>query len=633
MMPGWFFLRRGGSIGSCLGLLLLGHVALGPALAVTDGPEAMAVCGNGVVEPGEECDDGGICIGGPKAGEACWDESSCVEGGVCVGGPREGTQCTSHLACPFGKCVRCRPFGGDGCAANCTREQAVPMNLIPGVAKGNVVLTGTSGIIVNSGFLNLGIPVSGFQTLSIGKARDGKIPLAVRADSVFFPRISVAGIVCGCARGYAAKTCGGTLFEADGVTLSRDCTEPFTAGDAECSGRYPCTFVNGPGLSAAGVVGCWGLEAHNLTLERDCSAVPEAPGGPPLLSVAGAGGPGAALMTVSTLVTALVGSCTGSDPAMGPDGEFCTPDDDLLASPSLRFTLPATTGVASTVIHNASNVAGLELGPFSATGVPFSCTSLEEGRADGATLVGVLATCDQVPLGDLVARSQLAVGEPRATPTVTPTGPTPRPTATPPLIRGDRRDPHRSAGCQAAWRVLGAAPVLDRFGLPRNKLRCYDGDPACDFAVDVPGRCEFLVQLCFNVADPSLPNCQPSGVSSLEILRPDPKQARLPAVQEAWAADRFALESAASHLLDPARPGDGFVYRLPLRPEQRNFCSAPFPIRVVVGGMRKATAHLRLRTRDMAFPARTEVSSLDLVCIRPPLRGGDDLTVTSKLSP
>ncbi|MCX8073229.1 MAG: hypothetical protein N3C12_12375 [Candidatus Binatia bacterium] len=597
------------------GLLLSASAGLAASRQV-----GSAVCGNGTVEEGEECDDGGICIGGPKAGEPCTSEEMCEAGGVCVGGARQGVQCNAHVDCPFGRCVRCRPFGGDHCAANCTKETDVVTNFVPGLVKGNELVPGTSGIIVNSGFLNLAIAVRGFQTWSIGKARDGQIPVAVRASSVDFPRVSVAGLVCGCARGIAAKTCGGTLFEADGVTLSRDCTPVLTAGDAECVGRFPCTFVNGPGNSAAGAVGCGGIEAVNISVARDCGAPESVPPNPPELVIHGANGPGSAVLTSSTLITAIIGSCTGSDPAMGPDGEFCTDDDDWLASPRLQFTLPATTAAASAVIHNASNQAGIDLGPVSAQGAPFDCQTLEQGLAQGATLAGVLAACDQNPLGDLLARSMLAFGEPRATPTPEPTGPTPTPTPTPLLIRGDRRNPQRPAGCQVAWRVMGSDPMLDRYGMAANRVRCTDGDPGCDFAVDRPGLCEFLAQVCLNVVDPIFSSCRPNGVQSVEIMRPDPRKTKLEATREVLAADRFALQSALQHLRDPARPGAGFVFRPPLQPSRINLCSAPFPVQVLVGGMRRATVTLAVRSEDFSFPSRVELSSLKLTCERKPLR-------------
>src|SRR5262249_26046421 len=104
-----------------------------------------AICGNGITEVNEECDDGGICIGGTNAGAVCTSESQCEGEGVCVGGTNELTACTSDATCPGGKCIKCKTFGGDGCAANCTLESTVPFNFVPG--KGTT--SGTSGSVVH----------------------------------------------------------------------------------------------------------------------------------------------------------------------------------------------------------------------------------------------------------------------------------------------------------------------------------------------------------------------------------------------------------------------------------------------------------------------------------------------------
>src|SRR5215467_950673 len=86
------------------------------------GGAAVALCGNGTVEASEQCDDGGICIGGTNAGQACTAEEQCLGNGVCVGGAKDFTGCVADADCPNGACVHCKPFGGDGCAANCTLE-------------------------------------------------------------------------------------------------------------------------------------------------------------------------------------------------------------------------------------------------------------------------------------------------------------------------------------------------------------------------------------------------------------------------------------------------------------------------------------------------------------------------------
>lgn len=573
------------------------------------------LCGNGTVEIGEECDDGGICIGGPNAGTPCTSPASCGGGGVCIGGAREGVGCSTNLDCPFGNCVQCKPFGGDGCASNCTEESDISATFIPGRTQGTTNLTaGTSGIVVHSGVINIAIPINGYHTLTIGKEREGIIPVAVKIDSVNYSRISVSGLVCGCSRGMAAKTCGGTLWDAGGIHLSPDCTEGFTAGDSVCEGRYPCAYINGPGNASSGAIGCNGLSAHNIQITQDCGANSEVPRSP-LLTMTGAGEPGSAIIVNSTAITAVIGNCVGTDPAMGPDGEFCTEDDDLLASPNFRFTLPATTGTATAMLQNTSNIEGLSLGPYSGTGAPFNCRSLAEGSADGAVLAGVLTTCDQIPLGDLASRSQLAIGLPLATPTPTPTGPTPTPTSTPPLIRGGSHKPSLKRGCQVAWKVLQSTARIDRFGLAANHQTCEDADPGCDFAPELPGLCEFLVQVCLNVDNPDQPECIANGVSEVEVISPNPKNSRMPVVKEILSANRFALSNGLQHLLDPQRPLNGFIYKPPLTAAQRNLCSAPFPVQILVGDRPKASVTLKVRSIDQTKPrGKKDTSTLKLIC-------------------
>src|SRR5262245_41605486 len=93
-------------------LLMAGHAVRG----------ADAYCGNGNVEAVEDCDDGGVCIGGTNAGMRCTGEPGCIGAGVCLDGEHALALCQSDSDCPGARCVHCKTFGGDGCAANCTLE-------------------------------------------------------------------------------------------------------------------------------------------------------------------------------------------------------------------------------------------------------------------------------------------------------------------------------------------------------------------------------------------------------------------------------------------------------------------------------------------------------------------------------
>jgi hypothetical protein len=52
-------------------------------------------------------------------------------------------------------------------------------------------------------------------------------------------------------------------------------------------------------------------------------------------------------------------------------------------------------------------------------------------------------------------------------------------------------------------------------------LRCTDGDPACDLDGAADGTCTFGVALCVANHDPRLAKCQPSGMTSFEVMAPD----------------------------------------------------------------------------------------------------------------
>jgi hypothetical protein len=364
-----------------------------------------ARCGNGIVEAdaGEECDDGGTCIGGANAGTHCMADSSC----------RGGT---------------CTPFGGDGCAANCTLEHDVPYTFGPCPGFGipemppsysSCTATATDGDFLLipwlsggscDGGANVNLPcvtdddcpgaacVPPRQVWTVGKERDGKIPVVVKATSVKSPGIPVSTLACGCIHGVAAKTCGGTLFEADGKTLSTDCTPVFskcttalcnTAGEP-CNGKPPCAFVHGAGNTASGTIDCTGLTQTDILYEQD-SGGSSGIEGPALVTTTTHSGPAGSAVIAQTLgITTALGLCTGSDPSVyGPDGVFCTADDPPGGLLSAAGTLPLTTGVATAVVHNANGSDGLDLGPVSASGAPFSCTALECGASSSAAGGGV----------------------------------------------------------------------------------------------------------------------------------------------------------------------------------------------------------------------------------------------------
>ena len=432
-----------------------------PTITNTPGPQ---VCGNGVAEGDEECDDGGICVGGDNAGTACTSESDCIGNGVCVGGAKIGVACASDADCPDSRCVRCRTFGGDGCAANCTFETQVTGLLGPG----------TQAKVYNETFTTspLSLTITGWQILTVGKARNGEVPVVIRAADSSLDRISVSVLACACVRTVAAKTCGGTLFEADGQTLAVDCT---LNDNCASLGKPPCAFLHGPGNAVSGTIGCTTFAPVDMSWTQDAGGTPPPPpgtpppnAGPPVITLSGTGPGGSGLFLTTVRIGNISGACPstpvptptpGGTPTpfpYGPDGLFCTDDDpeEFRGNPN---SIPLLTGQVQVQVLNHYHsvlkkaVPIPTMTPATIQGAPFDCAALLGGNPSvvGASIVGGFTALNLPTLGDIAVVNGFVYSTRTVTPTITqtrtptptPTGPTRTPTRTGTPTRTPTRTP------------------------------------------------------------------------------------------------------------------------------------------------------------------------------------------------
>lgn len=400
-----------------------------------------AVCGNGWVDDGEDCDDGGICIGGNRSGTTCASDDDCGldQDGVCVGGPNDLRGCAHDIDCPDGTCRRCKPFGGDGCSASCTIETTLPFSLrtemstalgepdagtcagdptSPLTCHHDADCTGSgdfvSGICsrgstaaIFSFVVDFPAALSGELPLVVGQAGDdGLVPVAIRADDVDLQRSDVGdALACVCPRVAVGATCGGLVFHRDGTPAS-SCTEEFP-GAVPCPADLPCTAIHGPGNAGSGWIGCQGLAPESAELAIDCQPQSAASLQPAVILAREYGGPGTAYVTVSTAIGIAPGPCAGERQASGPDGQYCTDDDPAQARGSL-LQVPFVTGAATTTVHNAGGFPNAPLGPYTARGAAFTCDARELGSTTGAVLAGGYAACDQTTIHDFAALLKLA---------------------------------------------------------------------------------------------------------------------------------------------------------------------------------------------------------------------------------
>lgn len=394
---------------------------------------ALTGCPGSGGQDAEECDNGGICIGGNTAGMECTSDETCGldQPGVCVGGTQDFIGCDSDADCDGGVCTRCKTFGGDGCSANCTLETAINMPLQPGqlasngaLSEGNCVGGDNAGNScatdsecqgVSSGFcldgstaavfgpfISLPLDLTGSAVLTIGKAgADGEIPVAIKNSEVILPRIPVSSIACACLRGATAATCGGVLFYKDG-SEAPNCTAGFPEQE-ECPAEFPCAAVHGPGNTASGRIGCAGVTPNVVNFDLDCNGTPGLEPNDPIITTSGTGGEGSGYMVLSASIGTTVGACTGSGGDYGADGEFCT-DDDPLSTRGSPNTIPFVTGSATGIARNVADFPGDDNGPHTVFGTPFACSAADPSisSASGVDFAGVFAACDQPTISDIV---------------------------------------------------------------------------------------------------------------------------------------------------------------------------------------------------------------------------------------
>jgi len=360
------------------------------------------VCGDGVVEAPEECDNGSICIGGTNAGKTCVAASDCgTDQGVCVGGPKAYWVCDNDANCPSGACKHCIPQEGNGCAANCTMESELNINLATGVsADGKTLPPGVSGIVVY-GELQVPIPFPAGSTrqLTVGKVKDGTIPAVLKAETNQSGPISVlGGAACICLRPVEYMTCGGSLWEEDG-TPSTDCTTGYTAGPSLCPSAKPCNIVYGTDNIGAGTIGCTdsGLPAVNVTSTQDSGG--GGTPGPVLTSLDTMGGAGSAVVYLTTDLGFIVGVSCKSQPS------FCTSNQPKAGVTVLPQVL--TTGTASGTVFNADGASPNTLGPYTVTGAVVSCDDVANGSASNASLAGAFPSLNAPTIQDIVVTTNL----------------------------------------------------------------------------------------------------------------------------------------------------------------------------------------------------------------------------------
>ena len=353
-------------------------------------PPIGPVCGNGTQETGEECDDG-------------------------------------------------NNFGGDGCAENCTTEDA-RVGIFNPAETISVVQTEAIPITLN---------LVGQQTFRTGHMRDtptalasggvfpaGQIPTVIRADELLFEPVKVTGLVCACVRGIPVTSFGPGIAASGSIS----CGPPglsnidylqiqdhdTTPGDP---GNKTMGTPDDPQCTDANAVPGGGVSTACLEGTGEACSAPEnvhigVCQGPREFSFSGGPAPqGSALIVNSTAIGLLsdAGACSMDKPMRngkclyedyGPDCLPCTDDDLVKGNTEIN---PTTTGTAEAALYDANPPGGAIIAKnqncfgtpcfTSVSGSAFDCSQLGPGTSgglSGGSLGVCFTTLDAAQIGDNV---------------------------------------------------------------------------------------------------------------------------------------------------------------------------------------------------------------------------------------
>jgi cysteine-rich repeat protein len=366
------------------------------------------------------------------------------------GCPLLPTVCGDHVVEAGEECDDGNSIGGDACAANCTLERR----------RTSVFSLSGSHLTVQTESVRLLLDgLTGAQTFTTGAPRDdmvvngttvtlpGEIPVVVKADDIKADPLAVNGTLCACLRGVATDAFGpGNAARGSIACGTRDVApvsyriaqdHDTNPGDAHNFGGLP----DDPQCTAAAVLPDGALvRACREGVDPLCSDPAAHPHAgicnSPLHFVVSQdpAPPGSAIIYYHLALTLLADGGTCSTAGPGPGGECafpdygpdCLPCTDDDQAPTIDLELALTTGMAEGEVFDANLDSGAtgrgaviaaDARCFglpcetTAQGQPFDCDALTAdptGGVSGSALAGALPILDSRSIGDSVVTFTLA---------------------------------------------------------------------------------------------------------------------------------------------------------------------------------------------------------------------------------